>query len=77
MKNVGRKDFNKAEEKGCKVIRSNIPTGPVQPAMPTLSASQELKENRKRLWEMIIIISKMLVVLRCNHWRSNYRNSIL
>jgi hypothetical protein len=76
MKNVGRKDFNKAEDKGCKVIRSNIPTGPVQPAMPTLSASQELKENGKGLWEMIII-SKMLVVLRCNHWRSNYRNSIL
>jgi hypothetical protein len=24
MKNVGRKDFNKAEEKGYKVIRSNI-----------------------------------------------------
>jgi hypothetical protein len=39
MKNVGRKDFDEAEEKGCKVIRSNIPTRPVQPAMPTLSAS--------------------------------------
>jgi hypothetical protein len=39
-------------------IRSNIPTGPVQPAMPTLSVSQDSKENRKGLWDMIIINSK-------------------